>query len=163
MTTTETVEPNGLTAVQVKALRHASSVCFDYLGDSNTYQIRCFKRIKDSGFEYEAVVTVPATGTITCYNEDSRKVVGAYASSLSAQYDSALRTVFSLIKVGDRLALRFLAGNNTETLAQHGLACDELQLVVRRGEGPKSKTLTFNIDHRICPTHSSARMVVQSI
>ena len=152
-----------LTKEQLQVLRKADIVCFDRL-TSGSYQVRAFRRIKRKvldGVEVsgEREDVIPTNGTVTRYG-DNRDIDSCYSSILSAQYDYAWRTIVGLLRAGDRLELKFLAGNHSENLRRAELSCDELHLVVRRGEGPRAKTLYFNVDHRICPDNSSARIVI---
>ena len=81
-----------------------------------------------------------------------------YESSLSAQYDHALRTALEVIKPGDWLELHWILANNTVTLGRAGLVADELRLLVYRESRVNKHPLTFQIGYRVTPIHSSARM-----
>lgn len=72
----------------------------------------------------------------------------------SAQYTECWPTIPRLLKVGDRLALGWVADNNTETLTTAGLHRDQLRLRVHRGTRP----LVFPIATSVCPDNT-ARMI----
>jgi len=72
----------------------------------------------------------------------------------SAQFTECWPTIPRLLKVGDRLALRWVADNNTEILTDAGLHNDELRLYVHRAGG----RLVFPIATSVSPDNS-ARMI----
>lgn len=72
----------------------------------------------------------------------------------SAQFTECWPTIPRLLKVGDRLALRWVADNNTETLNDASLHNDQLRLHVHRDPG----RLVFPIATSVCPDNS-ARMI----
>jgi hypothetical protein len=72
----------------------------------------------------------------------------------TAQFSQSWLTIARLLKVGDRLALQWLADNNTQTLTDAGLHNDQLHLHVHRA----GDRLVFPIATSVCPDNS-ARMI----
>jgi hypothetical protein len=72
----------------------------------------------------------------------------------SAQFTECWPTIPRLLKTRDRLALRWVADNNTETLTDARLHHDQLRLYVHRAAG----RLVFPIAASVCPDNT-ARMI----
>ena len=72
----------------------------------------------------------------------------------SAQFSACWPTIPRLLKVGDRLALHWVADCNTETLTDAGLHNDQLRLYVHRA----GDRLVLPIATSVCPDNS-ARMI----
>lgn len=72
----------------------------------------------------------------------------------SAQFNECWPTIPRVLKVGDRLALHWVADNNTGSITDAGLHNDQLRLYVHRTGG----RLVFPIAASVCPDNS-ARMI----
>lgn len=170
--TTET-KP-GLDAIQLAALRKASRVCFYHRpkpdATSETSYICAIKEHKpnpsDPFAPHETSIVIACdwylreyTGS---YNSDDRipdnsDQFNAFEWVSSAQSDECWQTTASLLRVGDRVTLRWERGAFTTqgmTDATPRLYGDALRLQVQRGD----KRLTFHIDTSVCE-NNSARMI----
>lgn len=169
--TTET--KSGLDALQLAALRKASRVCFyhrpqpDATGE--TSYISAIKENKPSPADPfappETIILIPCewylreyTGSDSSdripYNSDQ---FHAFEWVSCAKSDECWQTTASLLRVGDKLTLRWERGGFTTqgmTEATPRLYGDALRLQVRRGD----KRLMFHIDTSI-GENNSARMI----
>lgn len=104
-------------------------------------------RLESSAFGYDTNSTIgwrdDGTGRLSCFY-----MIG------SAQYTEYWPTIPRLLKAGDRLALAWVADNNTGSITAAGLHCDQLRLHVHRRAG----RLVFPIATCVCPDNT-ARMI----
>lgn len=177
-TTTETESKSmpvlPLSSDDIKALKAATTVSFVFHNMVSDWErqhyIRAVKTITEDGFERDLEKTVAVDGNIHDYQggwmypEEERKQYHggytAYASIQSAQFATHWRTILGHLRAGDKLILRWLAANDTETLVRAGLHHDELWLRVERTTAAGNKqTFEYFLDDRITPDNSTARMV----
>ena len=144
-----TFTPDKLTAAQISALRQANSVCFRW--KKETCQIEAQK---DKGkptasnpFPQDVLICINAGNSLTNYRKVSNEAIQqkAFAMVHSAQFCETWQTIASLLKVGDELTLKWIAGNNTENMENAGFNADELKLVVQRG----TKRLVFSVLYQV--------------
>jgi hypothetical protein len=125
-TTTETASTFALTAQHVKVLRTADSVCFDHVKGPNggTGQVRCIKRTPKDPWEKEKEIAVPAISTVggekvRRYGEDPNEdYLSCFEMLHGAAYCEEWKTITSLLRVGDELELRWLAGDGNGYLSR---------------------------------------------
>ena len=135
MTDTTTLSATVLTSTDVKALRHADTICFDHLTDG-TGRIRAILRAENTntGFEQTHTILTHSSrvkdyGRDHTYNPDV--VYSAYASSLSAKYDGVTRTLARHLKVGCEVGLVWTRDNNSELIRAAGMHFDSLHVHVQ--------------------------------
>lgn len=153
-----------LTTDDVKALRKADKIVFGYVSGQST--ILASKERKTDGFDDPLRRIIYVDTSITDYERERRnegshvplseRQYTCFESFSSAQYTEVWQTLAQILRAGDMVALHWIAANNTMTLDEDRLAHDELQLVVKREPNIK---WTFNVEDRITPTHSTARMI----
>lgn len=95
-----------------------------------------------------------ASGGLPGWSSSDARPLFCFYMIHSAQFSQSWRTVARLLRVGDRLALQWVADNNTETLIDAGLHNDQLHLYVHRA----GDRLVFPIATSVCPDNS-ARMI----
>ncbi len=170
-TTVEVPAPvvTGLTRDDLSALREADSVTFHthggrsfiraYMGPRHrkppvvtVREQRVFNRT-DVPLAYDRGRDVECATVARSY-AGRRDGLSAECFHNVYRADQVWLTVASLLKVGDRVTLRWTASNNNQYADDARLHVDELHLSVDRG----GKRLTFAIGHNVC-ADNSARMV----
>ena len=166
MTATATaIEPGTLTKDDVKALRTCERAVFSTAAGEMTGTIACRRDNPNPGpfgdAEREHIIATDAHGTY--YNNDDTfgsvplHTTGRRAWSLQYNYEhtpTTFGTLAALVRTGDRLTLRWIAGGGNEYEKRAQLYRDSLSVEVRRG----TKTLVFLIDVSVCPDNT-ARMI----
>jgi hypothetical protein len=104
-------------------------------------------RVESSAFGY-------GTDSAAGWRSDDAPHLSCFYMIHSARFSECWPTIAGLLKVGDQLALRWVADNNTGYTTDAGLHCDQLRLYVHRSAGP----LVFPIATSVCPDNS-ARMI----
>lgn len=154
MSTSVVADPfEALTKDDLKALRTADSVTFSHGSDGRHY-VRGIRRLTVDGFETEVRREIRVPSNIRSYDSDRKRSYGhAFEMINSAQYDDDWKTVVSLLRTGDELALLWYAGNSNAYVSDANLRRDELRLIVNRG----NRRLSFLIDVSVC-ADNTARM-----
>lgn len=172
---TDTSAPAALTREHLRALRSANSLVirhyqpdWQYAPDGLTEPLTVIDARKehDPGDGYgrrDLHVDVPMNG-MTMQNYGKRgRALGFHWVFLYPHHDTPIGTlVHSVLRVGDRLSVKYLASNDSDNLRDAGLTKDEIFLIVERGpadEPSKCKRLTFMLDVRVYPPGSSARHI----
>ena len=174
MTTTTTTETTvaTLSAIDLKALRQADSICFDHGAESG---IRAIKRGK-APFRQDITYTIRCRSSVRIHDDSldygQRNGDGAqcFAMIHSAQYDEQWRTIVDLLHVGDTLTLAWVGGDNNGYVTRsrvtekesdgyspglgEKLYHDKLFLIAMRGK----RKLSFYVADSICP-NNTARMI----
>ena len=153
--TDEEPKPVGLTVLDLKALREANRVAFDHNQDG-TGGIRAIKELTEP-WERERTYEIRTESTVRSYRDghSSNDRYRCFSLEHSGQHSPRWRTIVSLLRRGDVLALRWSEDAGTcPALEERGMHGDCLDLEVKRGD----KTLTFYIDDRVGPDNT-ARMV----
>lgn len=140
----------GLTALELAALRKSDDICaFHREGRSF---LRAYKFAVDQNIEIECG---------TCWTDYSRESGTSYpvplfdAFAMVGNYThSALRTIVTLLHVGDELSLAWVRDAGKSYVKDAGLHWDTVDLLVRRGD----KRLRFHLDTNVCKDNS-ARMI----
>lgn len=161
-----------LSAKDLRALREADRVLFRwYFGRTQDEPeqvsgIRASKTIEGDPWKNEVTYEVPVPSQLHQYGEHiDRPSASAWIGS--AQYHPEWQTIArAILKVGYRLSLLWLRGNNTPALKKAGMVTDELALRVLRGDDPRDDgalhkcldVLTFRIDSQTGPDNT-ARMI----
>ena len=144
---------------EIKALRNADAICFDFNREKSASGIRAIKRAEDSDNGFEQTVEVPAGFEITAYNgmgeRDALTVNFGFEMIGSAKYDKRWLTVLDLLRAGDRLTILWTADNNSELVEKAGLHMDSVSIRIER---PNGKRLEFHIYTQISEANS-ARML----
>ena len=163
MTSTSDIAAAVLTKDDVKALRQCDRAIFT-LQDGKT-TVRCVRETKNPGpFDpKERTYTIEHCDSRVCDYDGHRWTAdeGAYACYASAyggkhNEASSFTTAAALIRPGDHLTLKWVAGNNNDYLRDAGLTHDELYLSIHRGK----RTLVFYVTFCAIPTTAhGARMV----
>jgi hypothetical protein len=163
----------GLDAIQVAALRKASRVCFYHCpkpdASGETSYICAIKEHAPSPLDpfapHETSILIPCDWRLREYTRHSSSDAIPYGSDQfnafewvnSAQSDEVWQTTASLLRVGDKLTLRWSRGGFTtesmENATPHFYG-DALFLDVQRGD----KRLSFHVDTSVCE-NNSARMI----
>ncbi len=166
----DTAQNSALSTEDVAALRAAEELSFHH-NDGDSY-IRLYLRSSYSGgmrvFTARQQRLFPDTQAAGAH--DRARVIGC--DSGVSGYDEPVnhenaacflaksasgepwRTAVGLVRVGDRLKLRWVAGNNNHYLDNAGLFMDELYLVARRGQ----RELWFALARTVC-ADNTARMI----
>lgn len=177
--TTQHEDTPGLSDLDVAALRTAERVTFHYHGgrsyiragldtpyEPKVYSAReqrVFPETRDAGASERArIIECGVDLRGYTYEEDSELWYGdpderaaCYASIAAPRRSRTWRTVVDLLRVGDRLALLWVADNNTTVIREADLHADSMNLLVKRGQ---TRTLEFALDYRITPDNT-ARMI----
>lgn len=171
--TIDVVDPTEyyLSRDRLKALRNADSVSFHHHapGTRRTLMpsfINAHKTIdRGDGFGgTETIVTIPTMETVfTVYRDphydDRRRVQNAFASITAAKFHAEWVTVAKMLRVNDRLKLRWQVNAHAPVVGEAGLVTDIASLLVYRGPLDKPTVLTFHIDTMTTTRHSLARNV----
>ena len=154
---------HALTELDVKALRQADTVCLDYCSDgvgtiegTAQGQLRASKKVKGSAFNEEVTRYIPANTIVEAFArvEGGYKYGCAVIHFANDNHYGVWSTIADLLRPGDILTIRWLAGNNNQHLERAGYFNDEVQLIVKRGK----RRMAFNVENRIGPDNS-ARMI----
>jgi hypothetical protein len=125
-----TVAVDGVTAQQVRALRHADTICFDHLPDGTG---RAIRRAENTGSGFEETIDVPVESSrVQNYGPGNGPWVG-YASTLSAPYDTVTQTILRRIRTGSRVAFVWTRDNSSPVTKAAGIVVDLLDVVVQNG------------------------------
>ena len=168
-----TIENTGLDAIQVAALRKASRVCFYHRPKPDASGLASYIcAIKehapspvDPFAPHETSILIPCEWRLREYTRhDSFDRIpynsdqfNAFEWVNCAQSDECWQTTASLLRVGDKLTLRWARGGFTTESMENATPAfygDALFLDVQRGE----KRLSFHIDTSVCE-NNSARMI----
>jgi hypothetical protein len=168
-----TIETTGLDAIQVAALRKASRVCFYHRpkpdASGETSYICAIKEHAPSPIDpfapHETSILIRADWRLREYTRSSSSDAIPYGSDQfnafewvnCAQSDECWQTTASLLRVGDKLTLRWSRGGFTTESMENATPTfygDALFLDVQRGD----KRLSFHIDTSVCE-NNSARMI----
>ncbi len=154
-----------ITKAQIKALRKADTVCFDYYistKDGQTIsQIRAIQNERWQGPQQtkakDELARIPAEYFLNMPMDDrNSKETNCYHYYGAAQMSKSLRTIFSLLREGDLLRLEWAKDAFTnEYQRKAGLHTDVLKLhVVRNG----AHKYSFLVDTATTPDNT-ARMI----
>jgi len=147
-----------LDKTDIAALRKADSICIDYALTGLHYiesdgAIRAIKKAQGTDpFEQTHIIQVNARAD--GYKMNGGKVRKAFAYFPHNKLTEELQTIWSLLRTGDILEVRFTASNNSQVLDEVNLHNDELRLVITRKSG---KELSFLMDQHTSK-NNSARM-----
>jgi hypothetical protein len=164
-----------LDRVQVSALRKCDRVVFrHYNGQSTIEAIKEANKTAANPFSEEQRIDVPCHTRWTDYTRGhgygSPESFQGFDMIHSAKYHDTWRTIANLIQPGDLLTLHWIRApwQETETIRTDagpkydpkpgGFVKDQINLVVTRGKD-HDKTLTFHLEHTICPEDSTARAI----
>lgn len=135
-------DPQPLHSYQIKALRNADVICFDWLNNQpcsvpprpsgGVHQVRAVLEQRNSPTGFEQSLTIDATGTVTCHRGSSSEYKRGYAFVGSAKYVPHVQTFVHFLREGDEIVLRWVAGNNNDYVEKAGLFVDELYVGVKR-------------------------------
>lgn len=161
VTSTEDRERFIITKEHARLMNKAEVVSFHF-HDEGAYMRLSSRNWAGDGGKMKWEVEIPCLNTVEVFGRDAGRVHEhpfntAYASFLSARFEPSWITIASLIKAGDVLEFHWIVGNNSETLDEHGLVRDELEMFVYR-DNNHFKRLTFNVDVYV-GKDNSARMV----
>lgn len=170
-------EPYALTNEDVAALRLADSLAFyhyegrDYIrawlrggysGNPRIFTRREQQLFPDTHDPQDRERRISCTGSVYGYTPDGEHDwtdqqhpdVSCYEPGVGGRYLATWATLASLIKPGDRLALKWIADIHERLTRDYRLHCDTLHLVITRGK----RVLTFLLSDRVSPDNS-ARMI----
>ena len=107
----------------------------------------------DPSSVYRTLVTVPCEGAQQRYGEratwDIKRLVATQTHYRSGD-NSVLRSLANVAKVDDELHVRFIVGNESESMREHGMSIDVCELsIVRNGKF----FCTFTVDYIAGPLH----------
>lgn len=145
-----------LTADDIRALKQATTLCFDWNRRLGTAGIRAIREI-DGQDDYTH--RIPCASSLTDYGNgtfekyDSDRYSG-FVMIGAAHFNDHARAIVALVRKGDKLSLKWVANNNTANIRNAGLHGDDLDLVVKRNGNP----FVLHVDHR-CSPDDLARML----
>lgn len=165
----ENTNPEGLTTLQIAALRKCDDVAFfhnDTGGNGFRSYIRAIKRAPQpteaNPFPEERIMEIPAATRWTDYARtagQSYPVPEFTGFHMTGNYDETpIRTVAELLKPGDKLTLHWKRdAGRTQALDENAPAfhVDRLLIYVERASG---KRLTFLLASTLCEDNT-ARMI----
>lgn len=146
-----------LTAEDIKSLRTAGTLCFDWNRRAGTAGIRA---IKECSGQDDYTYKVPTGSRLTDYatdrwgGTDTSDLNTGYVYKGSVRFCERTQTWLGLLKPGDKLTLLWVANGNSQITKDAGLHEDSLDLLVER----KGKRLVFRVDDR-CGLDDLARML----
>lgn len=115
-----------LTSEQVRAIRKADAVCFDY--DGEVAQIRAIIRGDDTRGEQTTVIPVDGA-TVNAYDSATGKI-DCFTMIMSAKVTAEWQTVARHMRTGKEVWLGWVRGNASPVTDEAGLVVDYLNLRV---------------------------------
>jgi hypothetical protein len=165
-----------LTKLDIKALKHSTSICFDW--NDNTSQIRANRDAAHSETGFDQTHFIPCDVEFEIYSEKpgmlyshvTEKPRHCFGWVSSPEFDYAWMTILESLRENDSIRLKWVScGNNylygaTTTVKDDNggyiaqgekLYHDRLDVVVLRANGKKS---LYHLEDSTCPDNS-ARMI----
>jgi|GEM_PF-5636275 len=157
-------EPYAITAQDIARLKTCDRAIFRYDRDKNESYVEAYKEADDKN-PWEQRHRINVVTATRCYQGDLGDDYGCYEvyaavdSVTRYKYDDlgTLGALIDLLKVGDKLTVEYMAGNNNQLLNDASLHHDMLYLIITRGTAEKPKRMRFIVDSRIS-LDNSARM-----
>lgn len=135
-TTATPVETHVLTTQDIRALKHADSICFDHTREGFG-QIRAIVRAENSSTGFEQTHTIRAfVSSLDRYGPD-RLENGwtAFHMESSAKYSPVAQTLIRHMRAGGQFTLNWVRDNNNDILRDAGLHQDELRMRIAPPNG----------------------------
>lgn len=121
---------SGLSAVEARTIRNATSLCFDHDRDGNGY-IRAITRGDDA--DHERTLTVPIESSRVQNYGAGDGPWDCFDMVMSAQYDDLAQTMLRRIRTGSRVAFVWTRDNASPVTRDAGLVVDMLDVKVHNG------------------------------
>lgn len=151
-------EVTTITRDDVLAMRNATWIGF-WHESTGAFTCRAVRERKDNGYNVEDRRDIPLAGSsVTDYSAKYTHDPGnkhIACATINLYHDTVIATFTKLLRAGDGLFLRWTRGNDTDTLREVGLHCDELKIEVKR-DG--KYIYNFLLEYRVAP-ENTARMV----
>lgn len=134
-----------LTTQDVRALRHADSICFDHNVDG-TAHIRAIVRADRSSSGFEQTHVIPCEGRVDDYEQEHTQALEhrgyrAFHMEMSARYSDTAQSLVGRLRAGNAIILRWTRGNSSPVTKEIGFVRDELRL--RTGNPERDNAETF--------------------
>lgn len=158
------LDQHALTAVDIKALRGADSLCFFHQRNGVTDVNLTKKHDPNDGFGTRELHTrVPlAPAQVTDYGQTRHGAPIATANWVftSPKFTPELQTAFRLLKAGDVLRPCWTAANNNPNVTDAHLVNDEFRLLIQRPmKDGRFHVMTFLIDTSVTTEFNLMRNV----
>ena len=150
----EVLEPKVLDKLDLKALRTCDTVIFRL--ENRKCVIECVKEIKNDpwGSQKAHIINTRYKEQIFNTGGNPHEIRHGFYYLGCAEFHEEWQTISHLLKVGDILAVEWMADNNTDVHRKHELHADEVKLEVCRNE----KRMLFSIGYQV-GYDNSARMI----
>lgn len=156
------ITETGIDAAQLRKLRKARGVVFNAKrGTDRVYGSIRMIAVDDSELTLDCPASITHAGGWGDQARNRRSdFTEAFEYIQAARFHTEWQTIAQLIRVGDKLTLRFQADYHTNSLCDAaGLHADTLTLQVDRGEwGQGGKRFHFYVEYRVT-LDNSARMI----
>ena len=151
-----------LTKQQIKALKSADTIVFAFKR-GNGHEIRAIRKAENTNDGFDQTVYIETMGRFSLYsdtqwgyNQTDSEPENCYSHFGSPQYNDYLKTVFSLLREGDEIVLKWSYANNSEFMIGRQVTRDNLVVIIRRDDTDKYH---FQMDDSVTNPGSSARLV----
>lgn len=152
-----------LTIQDVRALKNADRIVAHAYIDNDGNRDVCLRAILDASHSstgYEQEHRIACKEAWERYDDTDADTGFAHLSS--AKFRPTVSTFVRSLRAGDSLTLKWIVGNNNQTLTEAGLAHDEFYVVVHRPtKAGRYVVNTYWLDSVIAPKGSTARLATR--